>query len=132
MAQKKTTKTTETGRVGIPGVEYLEGLGAETETGEIGETLETPTVPIRLMVSGLYRQTRVPTIEPIPQRGIPTGATTLVEGTETTATTPVTPSVPIWQFNLNELRLDVDGNDPQMTASGVNYIARGRLVNWVA
>ena len=132
MAQKKTTKTTETGRVGIPGVEYLEGLGAETETGEIGETLETPNVPIRLMVSGLYRQTRVPTIEPIPQRGIPTGTTTLVEATETTATTPVTPSVPIWQFNLNELRLDVDGNDPQMTASGVNYIARGRLVNWVA
>lgn len=143
MAQKRPTRSQDTGMTTTPGMEYLDETGTDMDVGDLPQPIgpNIPIVPLRLMASGLYRQLRVMLpIEPIPaqpipiQPGIPTPTPTpgLVQTTEATGTIPTTPHPPIGLFNLNELRLDVDGNEPLMTASGVNYIARGRLVNWVS
>ncbi|MCP4455338.1 MAG: hypothetical protein GY809_28085, partial [Planctomycetes bacterium] len=97
--------------------------------------------PIYLGVSGLYEwrwqfMPRIPRIPmPVPIQPIPTVESTpdgdmeeAYSPDETEALSPILP----WYFRREELRLDVDGRYPQMTASGTMYSGLTVRVHWIA
>jgi len=126
------------------------GASVETLTGEASpEELAAAHWPSLISVSGLYRSLqrpvplpgRLPLPRPIPLRPGLTAeyaeedetAETAYEAAELEPFAEAEPeqalSFPIYR---EELRLDVDGRYPQMTASGTLYARFGRRVHWIA
>jgi hypothetical protein len=109
-----------------------------------------PIFPWLLTVSGLYEHKaagplrplppiphKIPTPIPIPfpfpgpQPHLEGGSTNGTSGSEDQAGQELHPIWP-WWFQREELRLDVDGRYPQMTASGSLYNGAALRVHWIA
>jgi hypothetical protein len=101
--------------------------GREVEPADVESAAEAPLGPIfpfPLFASGLYewRQT-IPPLTPTPT---PTPIPIPPE------TAPIGPAAPILFFRAEELRLDVDGRYPQMTASGTLRGLLAPQTHWIA
>jgi hypothetical protein len=135
--------------------------GMSNGTGALDQpSLPIRPVPHRTRLSGLYAHRR-PTLwslrpEPVPSTaslspGLPAAAAdgrrpgvppaaqassaTPATGAEAAAApAPAMPGAPSWPLRLSSehLRLDVDGHDPQMTASGTIRRGLSSLVHWIA
>ena len=108
-------------------------VAIEVEAADPAVRPSTPTGPFRLRtrLSGLY--VRRPRVWPPRLEDVETAAATAdaaVDGEEAARM----PAAPPWPLRLSseELRLDVDGHNPQMTASGTIRRGTSSRVHWIA